>query len=59
MFRRTMWSLSMVFLAASASAGQTTPDTSLYAVAYVDVVPASTGAGGGGAQAVPRREPQG
>ncbi len=43
MFRRTMWSLSMVFLAASASAGQTTPDTSLYAVSYVDVVPASRG----------------
>ncbi|HEY3042901.1 MAG TPA: antibiotic biosynthesis monooxygenase [Vicinamibacterales bacterium] len=43
MIRRTIGLLSIVFLAASAIAGQTAPDTSLYAVSYVDVMPASRG----------------
>ena len=43
MFRLTMWSLGIVFLAAAATAGQTAPDTSMYAVSYVDVVAASRG----------------
>ena len=43
MLRRTMWSLGMVFLAAFAIAAQTPPDPSLYAVSYVDVMPASRG----------------
>jgi quinol monooxygenase YgiN len=43
MIRRTIGLLSIVFLASSAIAAQTAADTSLYAVSYVDVMPASTG----------------
>lgn len=44
LFKRAIELLCVVFLASSAIAGQTGPDTSLYAVSYVDVTPASRGA---------------
>ena len=43
LFERAVGLLWMVFLASFAIAGQTAPDTSLYAVSYVDVIPASRG----------------
>jgi quinol monooxygenase YgiN len=43
MFRRAIGLLSMLFVASFAT-GQTVPDASLYAVSYVDVMPASRGA---------------
>jgi quinol monooxygenase YgiN len=43
LFTRAFGLLWMVFLAASAIAGQTVPDTTVYAVSYVDVLPASRG----------------
>src|SRR6476646_7188254 len=42
LFKRAIGLLCVVFLASSAIAGQG-PDTSLYAVSYVDVMPASRG----------------
>ena len=44
LFERAFGLLCMVFLATSAVAGQAAPDTTVYAVAYVDVMPASRGA---------------
>jgi quinol monooxygenase YgiN len=42
MFRRAIGLLSILFVASSVT-GQTVPDASLYAVSYVDVMPASRG----------------
>ena len=44
LFERAFGLLCMVFLATSAIAGQAAPDTTVYAVSYVDVMPASRGA---------------
>jgi len=43
MFKRAIGLLYPLLLAAAATAGQTAPDTSLHAVSYVDVIPASRG----------------